>query len=104
MLLWFTITRPAIESQAAPVRGEGLVSRGSALCDFGPRWRRTLSQGWSGESGDPADVMRQSGLLASAQPAGEKDPRVRERRASFGELVCRTALVPRLEIAVQLAS
>src|SRR6267154_529342 len=73
------ITRPAIESQAgSPLRGEGFDSRGSALCRLRAHaGRRTLSQGWfPGEAGDPADVDDQSGLLASAQPAGEKDPRV----------------------------
>src|SRR5438874_13685445 len=73
------ITRPAIESQAGgPLGAEGFGSRGSALCRLRAHaGRRTLSQGWFRvEPGDSADVDDQSGLLASALPAGEKDPRV----------------------------
>src|ERR1700722_10969417 len=80
------ITRPAIESQAGGrLRTEGFSSRGPALCRLRAHaGRRTLSQGWfPGEPGDPAEVDEQSGLLASALSAGEKDPRVAGAKSQF---------------------
>src|SRR5260370_3511671 len=73
------ITMPAIESQAgSPLRAEGVDSRWPALCRLRAHaGRRTLTQGWLPvEPAHPAEVDDQSGLLASAPPAGEKDPRV----------------------------
>ena len=78
------ITRTAIESQAgSPFRGEGFDSRGSALCRlWAHAGRRALSPGWfPREPGDPADLDDQSGLLASALPAGEEDPRVAGKKS-----------------------
>src|SRR5580704_7629957 len=80
------ITRPAIESQAGGrLRTESFSSRGPALCRLRTHaGRRTLSQGWfPGEPGDPAEVDEQSGLLASALSAGEKDPRVAGAKSQF---------------------
>ncbi len=55
-----------------------LTRVGQRYADFGPTaGGGALSPGWvTAEPGDPAEMDDQSGVLASALPTGEKDPRV----------------------------
>src|SRR5439155_18815081 len=80
------VARAAIESEVRCfLRAPGFGSRGSALCRFRTHaGRRALSQGRvSAEPGDFAEMDEQSGLLASALPAGEKDPRLAGAASQF---------------------
>ena len=70
--------RPSNRKLAARLEQKVLARVGQRYADFGPTLaaEHLAKDGFPVEPGDAADVDDQSGLVASALPAGEKDPRV----------------------------